>query len=73
MEAEWIRVNDRKRQPPIDKAVKVLWAPSSPADRKTAIWDGSHWWTARRAGIYDEEPAYWLFEPPLPSAPKDAV
>jgi hypothetical protein len=30
----------------------------------TAIWDGDYWWTARRAGIYDENPAYWLYEPP---------
>lgn len=66
---EWVRVSDRKRRPPIDKVVRVLWTPTSKTDQKTAVWDGTYWWTPRRAGIYDEEPSHWLFVPPLPPPP----
>jgi len=71
MDAKWISVDDRKHRPPIDKIVRVIWRPSEPTDRKTAIWDGDHWWTARRAGIHDENPTYWLYEPPAPAPPTE--
>lgn len=65
----WIKSSERK--PPIGATVRVAWIPASPTDRKTALWDGLYWWSARKSGIYDEAPAYWLDEPPIPPAPAD--
>ena len=65
---EWIKTTERT--PPIGAVVRVAWSPSSPSDRKTAIWDGRYWWTARRSGIFHESPAYWLdvhAVPPIPT------
>jgi len=64
---EWIKCKDKL--PPHGKVVRVRWAHPSPSDRKTALWDGNNWWTARRFGIYDEAPVYWLHEPPIPEPP----
>ena len=71
MIAEWIpTTKDAKRQPPIEKSVRVVFFPSCPSDPKRAVFDGQYWWTPKRRGIYDTNPTYWLYEPPLPEPPK---
>lgn len=64
---EWVKTSERKPIP--DSLVRVVWLPHMPSDRKTAYWDGEYWWTARKAGIYDTAPDYWLHVDIIPFPP----
>jgi hypothetical protein len=66
----WVKVCKGGEMPPINKRVRVVFDPSSPSDAKTAIWGGANWFNPSRTGIYDDNPAYWLFEPTIPDPPK---